>query len=153
MKNKLVGENKDKYLSLKEKSVLKIEEYDQTIEKKKEESSILRDELKMLEEDIISEESAISTINAALADVINEWKQFCISDIPNKEMSKKEINRLQVGEEYIYLFIYLKMHKVSLFVDDMILYISNDKNSTREPLQLINTLNEVSGSKINSKNQ
>lgn len=101
LKNKLIGENKDKYLSLKEKSVLKIEEYDQTIEKKKEESSILRDELKMLEEDIISEESAISTINAALADVINEWKQFCISDIPNKEMSKKEINRLQEKDIWI----------------------------------------------------
>jgi hypothetical protein len=63
----------------------------------------------------------------------------------------KEINRLQVGEEYIYLFIYLKMHKVSLFVDDMILYISNDKNSTREPLQLISTFSEVAGYKINSK--
>ena len=32
----------------------------------------------------------------------------------------------------------------------MIVYISDPKNSTREPLNLINRFNEVSGYKINS---
>ena len=34
--------------------------------------------------------------------------------------------------------------KLSLFADDMIVYISNAKNSTKELLQLINTFNNVS---------
>jgi hypothetical protein len=39
--------------------------------------------------------------------------------------------------------------KVSLFVDDMIIYISNHKNSARELLQLINNVSKVAGYKIN----
>jgi hypothetical protein len=42
---------------------------------------------------------------------------------------QKEIKGIQIGKEEI---------KVSLFADDMIVYISNPKNSTREFLQLIN---------------
>ena len=41
--------------------------------------------------------------------------------------------------------------KLSLFADNMIVYISGLKNSTRELLQLINTLSKVAGYKINSK--
>ena len=41
--------------------------------------------------------------------------------------------------------------KLSLFADEMIVYISNPKNSTKEFLQLINTFSSVSGYKINSK--
>jgi len=40
--------------------------------------------------------------------------------------------------------------KISLFADDMILYLSNPKNSTRELLQLINNFTKVTGYKINS---
>ena len=40
--------------------------------------------------------------------------------------------------------------KISLFADDMIVYISDPKNSTRELLNLINSFNEVAGYKINS---
>ena len=40
--------------------------------------------------------------------------------------------------------------KISLFADDMIVYISDPKNSTREFLSLINSFNEVVGYKINS---
>ena len=43
--------------------------------------------------------------------------------------------------------------KLMLFANDMIVYISDQKNSTREFLQLINTFNEVAGFKIHSKNQ
>jgi hypothetical protein len=40
--------------------------------------------------------------------------------------------------------------KISLFADDMIVYISDPKNSTRELLNLINNFNEVAGYIINS---
>ena len=38
--------------------------------------------------------------------------------------------------------------KISLFADDMIVYISDPKNSTRELLNLINSLSAVAGYKI-----
>ena len=40
--------------------------------------------------------------------------------------------------------------KISLFEEDMIVYISDAKNSTREFLNLINSFSEVAGYKINS---
>jgi hypothetical protein len=40
--------------------------------------------------------------------------------------------------------------KVSLFVDDMIVYISDRKNSARRLLQLINNFSKVTEYKINS---
>ena len=40
--------------------------------------------------------------------------------------------------------------KISLYSDDMIVYISDPKNSTRELQSLINSFNEVAGYKINS---
>jgi hypothetical protein len=40
--------------------------------------------------------------------------------------------------------------KVSPFADDLIVYISNPNNSTRELLKLINNFSKVSGYKINS---
>jgi hypothetical protein len=42
------------------------------------------------------------------------------------------------------------MSKISLFADDMIVYISDPKNSTRELLNLINNFSEVVGYKTNS---
>ena len=48
---------------------------------------------------------------------------------------------IQIGKEEI---------KVSLFSDDMVVYISNPKSSTRELLQLINNFSKVAGYKINS---
>ena len=41
--------------------------------------------------------------------------------------------------------------RLSLFADDMIVHISDHKNSTRQLLQLINTFSNVAGYKINSK--
>ena len=43
---------------------------------------------------------------------------------------EKEIKRIQMGKEV----------KLSLFVDDMILYIENPKDSTRKLLELINDI-------------
>jgi hypothetical protein len=54
---------------------------------------------------------------------------------------QKEIKGIQTGKEEI---------KVLLFADDMIVYISDPKNSTRELLNLINSFGEVAIYKINS---
>jgi hypothetical protein len=53
---------------------------------------------------------------------------------------QKEIKGIHIGKEEI---------KLSLFAGDMIVYISDPKNSTRELLQLINNFSKVVGYKIN----
>ena len=52
----------------------------------------------------------------------------------------KEIKGIRIGKDEV---------KLSLFADDILVYISDPKNSTRELLQLINTFNDVAGYKIN----
>ena len=54
---------------------------------------------------------------------------------------EKEIKRIQIGKEV----------KLSLFTDDMILYIENPKDSTRKLLELINEYGKVVGYKINTQ--
>ena len=54
---------------------------------------------------------------------------------------QKEITGIQGRKEEV---------KISLFADDMIVYISDPKNSTRELLNLINSFSAVAGYKINS---
>ena len=46
----------------------------------------------------------------------------------------REIKGIQIGKEEV---------KLSLFVDDMILYIENPKDATRKLLELINEFNKV----------
>ena len=58
----------------------------------------------------------------------------------NKE--DKEIKGIQIGKEEV---------KLSLFADDMILYIENPKDSTRKLLELINEYSKVSAYKINTQ--
>ena len=53
---------------------------------------------------------------------------------------QKEIKGIQIGKEEI---------KVSLFADDMIVYINDPKNSTRNLLHLINNFRKVERYKIN----
>ena len=48
---------------------------------------------------------------------------------------QKEIKEIQIGKEV----------KFSLFAENMIVYINNLKNSTKELLQLINTFSNVAG--------
>ena len=55
--------------------------------------------------------------------------------------AEKEIKGIQIGKEV----------KLSLFVDDMILYIENPKESTRKLLELINEYSKVAGYKINTQ--
>ena len=52
----------------------------------------------------------------------------------------KEIKGIQIGREEV---------KLSLYADDMILYIENPKNSTQKLLKLINKLSKVAGYKVN----
>ena len=54
----------------------------------------------------------------------------------------KEIKRIQIGKEEV---------KLSLFADDMILYIENPKDSTRKLLELINEYSKLVGYKINTQ--
>jgi hypothetical protein len=53
-----------------------------------------------------------------------------------------EIKGIQIGKKEV---------NVSLFADDMIVFISNPQNSTRYLLQLTSNFNKVEGYKINSK--
>jgi hypothetical protein len=54
---------------------------------------------------------------------------------------QKETNGIQIGKKEV---------KISLFADDMIVYLSDPKKSTRELLNLINNFSKVAGHKINS---
>ena len=54
---------------------------------------------------------------------------------------QKEMKGIQTGKEEV---------KKSLLADDIVVYISDPKNSTRELLNLINNFSEVAGYKINS---
>ena len=56
--------------------------------------------------------------------------------------AEKEIKGIQIGKAEI---------KLSLFADDMILYIENPKDSTRKLLELINEYSKVAGYKINTQ--
>ena len=55
---------------------------------------------------------------------------------------EKEVKGIQIGKEEV---------KLSLFADDMILYIENPKDSTRKLLELINEYSKVAGYKINTQ--
>ena len=55
---------------------------------------------------------------------------------------EKEIKGIQIGKEEI---------KLSLFADDMILYIENPKDSTRKLLELSNEYSKVAEYKINTQ--
>ena len=53
---------------------------------------------------------------------------------------KKEIKGIQIGKEEV---------KLSLFADDMILFIENPKDATRKLLEVINEFSKHAGYKIN----
>ena len=60
----------------------------------------------------------------------------------SNQSRKKKIKGIQIGKEEV---------KLSLFADDMILYIENPKGSTRKLLELINEYSKVAGYKINTQ--
>jgi hypothetical protein len=53
---------------------------------------------------------------------------------------EEEINRIQIAKETV---------KMSLFSDDIILYLKDPKNSTQKLLDTINSYSKVAGYKIN----
>ena len=55
---------------------------------------------------------------------------------------EKEIKEIQIGKEEV---------KLSLFADDMILYIENPKDSIRKLLELISEFSKVAGYTINTQ--
>ena len=56
--------------------------------------------------------------------------------LPMSIREEKEIKGIQIGKEEV---------KLSLFADDMILYIENPKDATRKLLGLINEFDKVAG--------
>jgi hypothetical protein len=55
---------------------------------------------------------------------------------------EKEIKGIQIGKEEV---------ELSLFADDMILYLKNSKDSTKQVLDLINTLGNIVGYEVNTQ--
>ena len=55
---------------------------------------------------------------------------------------EKDTKGIQIGKEEV---------KLSLFADDVILYIENPKDATRKLLELINEFGKVAGYKINAQ--
>jgi hypothetical protein len=53
---------------------------------------------------------------------------------------QEEVDGIQIGKETV---------KISLFADDMILYLKDPKNSTQKLLDTINSYSKVAGYKIN----
>ena len=58
------------------------------------------------------------------------------------QLGKKKIKVIQLRNEEV---------KLSLFADDMILYIENPKDASRKLLELINEFGKVAGYKINAQ--
>ena len=56
--------------------------------------------------------------------------------------AEKQVKGIQTGKEEV---------KLSLFADDMILYIENPKDSTKKLLELIKEYSKVAGYKINTQ--
>ena len=62
--------------------------------------------------------------------------------MPTAIRAEKEIKGIQIRKEEV---------KLSLFADDMILYVENPKDTTRKLLELINEYSKVAGYKINTQ--
>ena len=62
--------------------------------------------------------------------------------LPTAIREDKEIKQIQIRKEEV---------KLSLFADDMILYIENSKDAIRKLLELINEFGKAAGYKINAQ--
>ena len=68
--------------------------------------------------------------------------QHSVGSVGHSNQGRKEVKGVQIGKEEV---------KLSLFADDMILYIENPKDSTRKLLELINEYSKVAEYKINTQ--
>ena len=82
----------------------------------------------------ISSKIRYKTRMSTLATVFNTVLEFLATAI------REEIKEIQIRKEI----------KLSVFPDDMILYVENPKDATRKLLVLINELGQVAGYKINT---
>ena len=64
------------------------------------------------------------------------------SGSPSYSNQSRKIKGIQIRKEEV---------KLSLFADDMILYIENPKDSIRKLLELISEISKVAGYKINTQ--
>ena len=64
-----------------------------------------------------------------------EALNIVLEDVATAISEEKEIRGIQIGKEV----------KLSVFADDMILYIENPKDTTRKLLELINEFGKVAG--------
>ena len=68
--------------------------------------------------------------------------QHSFGSFSHKIREEKEIKGIQIGKEEV---------KLSVFADDMILYIENPEDATRKLLELMNESGKVAGYKINAQ--
>ena len=68
--------------------------------------------------------------------------QHSFGSLSHGNQRRKRNKGIQIGKEEV---------KLSLFADDMILYIDNPKDATRRLLELINEFGKVAGYKINAQ--
>ena len=68
--------------------------------------------------------------------------QHSFGSPPTAIREEKEMKGIQIGKEEV---------KLSLFADDMILYIENSKDATRKLLELINEFGKVAEYKVNAQ--
>ena len=73
---------------------------------------------------------------------LNTTIQHSLAVLATTIRAEKETKGIQIGKEEV---------KLSLFADDMILYMENPKDSTRKLLELINEYSKVAGYKINTQ--
>ena len=71
---------------------------------------------------------------------IDESSNIVLEILARTIRKQKEIKEIQIGNEKV---------KISLFANDMMVYISDPKNSTRQFLNLINNFSAVAGYRIN----
>ena len=68
--------------------------------------------------------------------------QHSLGSVGHSHQSRKGVKGIQIGKEEV---------KLSLFAEDMILYIENPKDSTRKLLELTKEYSKVAGYKINTQ--
>ena len=69
--------------------------------------------------------------------------QFSFGSFNHTIREEKEIKGIKIGKEEV---------KLSLFADDIILYIENPKDSTRKLLELINKYSKLQDIKLTQRN-
>ena len=81
--------------------------------------------------------------NKTRVPTFNTTIQLSFGSFGHSNQSRKRNKRIQIEKEEV---------KLSLFADDMILYIENPKDSTRKLVEPIKEYSKVSGCKINTQN-